>query len=81
MENEEYEEAWQNHLLDFFRGLAYPFLCDGDDGIPYYFANPLCATCMHWHLIHRDGLDELPDPREYDLVEEGLQGRGTAWRW
>ena len=75
MEAEEYEENWQNYLKNFFQGIAAPLLVDEESGLPYLFANPVCATCQFWHPIHRDGLNQLPAPHEYDLVEKGLNGK------
>jgi len=71
----EYEEEWQNYLKNFFQGIAAPLLVDEDSGLPYLFASPICATCQYWYPIHRDGLNQLPAPHEYDLVEKGLNGK------
>ena len=75
MDREKDEETWQNYLRNFFKGIAAPLLLDDESDLPYLFADPLCATCQHWHPVHRDGLNQLPAPDEYDLVEKGLSGK------
>ena len=76
-EIEKNETLWWEYLSRFFTGfsLTAASFHGRDSELPPIFATPRCATCKYWRLLHRGGMDQIPNPDEIELIEKGLTGK------
>ena len=75
-EIEKNETLWWEYLSRFFTGFSLDAALFHQRGeLHPIFATPRCATCKYWRLLHRDGMDQIPNPDEIELIEKGLTGK------